>query len=165
MLKSDTQLLLLFFFSDWRVPGGLVTGPQSVQIFQDILGNATEIDTGFIVLEHDLYEQTVDLAVGYTLNLSLNFTPQLTLEPIGPCQHWPNTDLYLETTTNTTFPYLGTEASDDASLTASARAAAASSADVAASNSKSGALAGLSVPALGHVLAAVSVLVGGLLVA
>lgn len=148
------------------MPGGLVTGPQSVQTFNWILGNATEIDTGFIVLEHDLFEQTVDLAVGYTLDLALNYSPKLTLEPIGQCQHWPNTELYLETTTNTTFPYLGTEASNDASSTASARAAAASSAGVAASsNSKSGAMMGLSMPAFGQILAAVSVLVGGLLVA
>lgn len=31
----------------------------------------------FVVLEHDLYAQTVDLAIGYTLPAALNFTPAL----------------------------------------------------------------------------------------
>lgn len=31
----------------------------------------------FVVLEHDLYAQTVDLAIGYTLPAALNFTPTL----------------------------------------------------------------------------------------
>ena len=33
--------------------------------------------TRFIVLEHDLFETTVDLAVGYTLNLALTHDPKL----------------------------------------------------------------------------------------
>ena len=31
----------------------------------------------FIVLEHDLFEITVDLAVGYTLDMAMNFQPKL----------------------------------------------------------------------------------------
>lgn len=33
----------------------------------------------FIVLEHDLYEITVDLAVGYTLNAALTHQPPFTV--------------------------------------------------------------------------------------
>ncbi len=98
----------------------------------------------FIVLEHDLYPQTVDLAVGYTLNAALAFSPQLTLEPIGQCQGWPASNLYLETTTNTTFPYPDSPAASQAATTASARAAEATQTGGAASGgngtSKSGAM-------------------------
>ena len=65
--------------SDWQVPAGQVTGIQSYQSFQSILGNASLIDTGFIVLQHDLFVQTVDLAVGYTLQAALSHTPPLTV--------------------------------------------------------------------------------------
>jgi hypothetical protein len=76
-----------------------------MQTFEGILGNATTIDTGFIVLEHDLFEITVDLARGYTIPAALSHQPAFDLKPIGACQGWPKTDLYLETTTNTTFPF------------------------------------------------------------
>jgi hypothetical protein len=33
----------------------------------------------FIVLQHDLYEVTVDLAVGYTLDTALNHTPSFSV--------------------------------------------------------------------------------------
>lgn len=89
---------------DWQVAGGLVTGLQSFQSFQAILGNATLIDTGFIVLQHDLFPQTVDLATGYTLQAAMSFTPALTLKPIGQCSKIPTSDLYRETNTNASFP-------------------------------------------------------------
>lgn len=147
-------------FLDWKVPGGVVTGEQSVQAFEQILGNATEIDTGFIVLEHDLYQQTVDLAVGYTLDKALSYNPTLTLKAIGECQGWPNTDMYLETTTNTTFPYPDSVAANAATTTASARATAVGSSQ----SSNSGAHIGLVVPKISSMLVGVSVLVGGLFI-
>lgn len=74
--------------------GGQVDGEQSVQSFQYILANASVSDTGFvllnpvfyshwcnrsrfIVLQHDLFEVTVDLASGYFLPMALNYTPTL----------------------------------------------------------------------------------------
>ena len=56
------------------------------------------------MLQHDLYESSVDLAVGYTLPFAQSFTPKLTLKPIGQCIKKPTTDLYLESNTNKTFP-------------------------------------------------------------
>jgi hypothetical protein len=50
------------------------------------------------------------------------------LEPIGQCQGWPASNLYLETTTNTTFPYLNSSISGQATTTAPERADAAASA-------------------------------------
>lgn len=94
-----------FDTNDWKIPGGLVTPEESYEDFQAILGNATTLNNGFCVLEHDLFEQTVDLAIGYTLPAALAFTPALKLEAIGQCQHTPATDLYRETNTNKTFPF------------------------------------------------------------
>ncbi|KAI6041894.1 carbohydrate esterase family 4 protein [Pisolithus marmoratus] len=94
-----------FDTNDWKVPGGTVNGSQSFATFQAILNNATLLDTGFIVLEHDLYPQTVDLAIGYTLPAALSFSPHLTMEPIGQCNKIPDTNLYRESNQNTSFPY------------------------------------------------------------
>jgi hypothetical protein len=75
--------------TDWKVPGGVVTGPQSFATFEAILTNATTLSTGFIVLEHDLYPQTVDLAIGYTLPAAESFNPPLTVSfldrPLDAC--------------------------------------------------------------------------------
>ncbi|OSD04765.1 carbohydrate esterase family 4 protein [Trametes coccinea BRFM310] len=90
-----------FDTNDWHVPAGTVTGEQQFEIFQNLLGNATIMDTGFIVLEHDLFEITVDLAVGYTLNAALTHNPPFKLESIGQCLSMPAGDLYVETNTNT----------------------------------------------------------------
>jgi hypothetical protein len=48
------QILQIFYlprsaFVDWKVAGGLVTGEQSLQSFQDILGNASVSNTGFVL--------------------------------------------------------------------------------------------------------------------
>ena len=86
------------------------------------MNNASNIDTGwvvvfiyrgrnsdeprsFIVLQHDVHEATVDLAVGYTLDAALNHNPSYTLKAIGECTKIPAVNLYLETTQNSTFPY------------------------------------------------------------
>ncbi|KAI0306078.1 hypothetical protein B0F90DRAFT_1695859 [Multifurca ochricompacta] len=89
----------------WRVAGGLVDATTSFNTFQGILGNASTLPTGFIVLQHDLYEVTVDLAVGYTLNAALTHNPPFSLKPIGACANIPATNLYAESNKNGTFPY------------------------------------------------------------
>jgi peptidoglycan/xylan/chitin deacetylase (PgdA/CDA1 family) len=94
-----------FDTNDWRVAGGLVNGTDSFASFQAILGNATTIDTGFIVLQHDLFEITVDLATGYTLNAALSHNPPFNLQPIGKCSKIATPNLYLESNTNGSFPY------------------------------------------------------------
>jgi len=95
-----------FDTNDWRVAGGLVNGIDSYNTFQGILANASIINTGFIVLQHDLYEITVDLAVGYTLNAALTHNPPFILKPIGQCAKIPTSNLYFESTTNATFPVM-----------------------------------------------------------
>ncbi|KAI0079392.1 carbohydrate esterase family 4 protein, partial [Panus rudis PR-1116 ss-1] len=93
-----------FDTNDWKVAGGVVQPADQLAIFESILGNATLMDTGFIVLEHDLYEITVDLAIGYTLPAALSHNPPFTLKRIGECNNIPLTDMYLETNTNKSFP-------------------------------------------------------------
>jgi len=95
----------VFDTNDWRVGSGQFTGLQSYATFESILNNATTLDTGFIVLEHDLFEITVDLAVGYTVPSALSHNPPFNLLPIGKCMKIPATNLYMESTTNKTFPY------------------------------------------------------------
>ncbi|KAF4593027.1 chitin deacetylase [Pleurotus pulmonarius] len=98
---------------DWKVAAGLVKGPESFNTFQAILGNASTLDTGFIVLQHDLYEITVDMAVGHTLTAALTHNPALNLQAIGKCMKWPTGNLYLETNTNATFPTKGVDTDGD----------------------------------------------------
>jgi peptidoglycan/xylan/chitin deacetylase (PgdA/CDA1 family) len=64
-----------FDTNDWRVAGGLVSAPDQMAIFQSILGNASSLETGFVVLQHDLYEVTVDLAIGFTLDAAMTHQP------------------------------------------------------------------------------------------
>lgn len=84
-----------FDTNDWKVPGGVVSGTESFQQFQNILTNATELDTGFIVLQHDLFEQTVDLATGYSIPAALSHN--FNLMDINKCIKQKPEDAYLET--------------------------------------------------------------------
>ncbi|KAJ7181034.1 hypothetical protein C8R46DRAFT_1071273 [Mycena filopes] len=122
---------------DWEVAGGTVGGPDSFAQFENILGNATTLDTGFCVLEHDLFEITVDLAMGYTLNSALTHNPPFNLEAIGKCSKIPTTNMYVESNANKTFPF----PSPPASLAGSGGGGG-SSTGSAANSSSSGSAAG-----------------------
>ncbi|KAL1743143.1 carbohydrate esterase family 4 protein [Schizophyllum fasciatum] len=93
-----------FDTNDWKIAGGIVTAPESLLAFEHILGNASALDTGFIVLSHDLYEESVEMNVGYYLPAALNYDPPMTLESISECVGIPATNMYLESNQNTTFP-------------------------------------------------------------
>lgn len=58
----------------------------------------------FIVLQHDVHYSAVELATGYTLDSALKHDPHFNLQPIGQCLGYPTSNLYVETTKNTTFP-------------------------------------------------------------
>ncbi|KAG5651230.1 hypothetical protein H0H81_009379 [Sphagnurus paluster] len=96
-----------FDTNDWKVAGGIVSGKESFATFQNILSNATVIPTGFIVLQHDLYEITVDLAVGYTLNAALTHNPPFQVDVVKFYQI-PMSNLYFESNQNQTFPVMNT---------------------------------------------------------
>ncbi|KAJ7763555.1 carbohydrate esterase family 4 protein [Mycena maculata] len=103
------------------VAGGTITGEASYAEFQSILGNAIEMDTRFIVLQHDLYEITVDMAMGYTLNT-----------PIGKCSDILTLNLYVKSNTNTSFLF------PSPPTTSNSTSSASSSAKVQGSTSSSG---------------------------
>jgi len=84
-----------FDTNDWKVPGGTVTGPESFAQFQSILTNATQLNTGFIVLQHDLFEQEVDLSTGYSIPAALQ--AQFKLMQVNKCIKNDPTAAYLET--------------------------------------------------------------------
>jgi len=65
-----------------------------------ILANASKINTGFIVLEHDLFEQSVQVAVGYILPDGQAHQPSLTIKPVVQCLGLQPGDAYIETNDN-----------------------------------------------------------------
>ena len=69
--------------------------------FETILGNAGSLNTGFIVLEHDLYQQSVSLAIEFVLPYALSLK-QFTIQPIIQCLGKTLADSYVETATNAT---------------------------------------------------------------
>ena len=64
-----------FDTGDFNINGGTISSSEVIANWNAIMANSTQIDTGFIVLEHDLFEITVDLAVGYTLDAALTHNP------------------------------------------------------------------------------------------
>lgn len=87
---------------DWQVAGGIVNADTVVSKFETIIDHANSLNTGFIVLEHDLYQQSTSLAVDYVLPYALAKTPKLTLEPIYQCLGQQLSDVYIETAPNNT---------------------------------------------------------------
>jgi hypothetical protein len=64
---------------------------------------APNLTTGFIVLAHDLYQQSVDLAVGYILPDAIASTnPKFNIMSIVECLHMPiaNACVYVPFTTS-----------------------------------------------------------------
>lgn len=72
--------------------------------WEHILGNATTRDTGFIALEHDLFQQSVEVATGYILPDALAHNPPFNIQPVVACLNKPLTDAYIETNNNKTNP-------------------------------------------------------------
>lgn len=139
---------------DFDINGGTITSEQVLNNWQSIIGNATVIDHGFIVLEHDLFQQTVDIATGYILPDALAHQPPFDIKPMVQCLNKPLSDAYIETNDNTTNP-IGTFATsmsntytggaDTTSTTGSANAtgsATGSSAEATGGSNSSGAASG-----------------------
>jgi hypothetical protein len=92
---------------DFDISGGLTTVGQVLMNWQQILGNVSTISTGFIVLEHDLFQQAVDVATGYILPSALAHKPPFTIQPVVTCLNKPLSDAYIETNDNKTNPPVG----------------------------------------------------------
>ncbi|KAG8733561.1 chitin deacetylase [Ceratobasidium sp. 414] len=90
-----------FDTNDWHVPSGL-SSQAVLSSFEAILTEASSMNTGFIVLSHDLYQQTVDLATGYIIPDAL--ARGFHLQNIITCMKKPLSEAYIETSSNGTSP-------------------------------------------------------------
>jgi len=93
-----------FDTDDFNIHSGLTSVQQVLQNWENILTNVETRSTGFIVLEHDLFEQTVEVATGYILPDALAHKPNFTITPVVSCLNKPLTDAYIETNDNKTNP-------------------------------------------------------------
>ena len=103
--KDSSGKSFAFDTNDWKIAGGDVSSNKSLETFEKILDSSKDIDTGFIVLQHDLYQQSVELAVAYVLPEATTRTPKLNLMSVIDCLQKPQTEAYIETSANNTAPY------------------------------------------------------------
>lgn len=109
ILEVFTSTLFIFRYTygvsiDFNIPGGTVTSFQALQNWYNIVASATSIPNGIITLQHDLFEQTVELAVGYILPNALATKPPFTITPIVVCLNMPMANAYIETNNNQSNP-------------------------------------------------------------
>ncbi|THH19068.1 hypothetical protein EUX98_g8844 [Antrodiella citrinella] len=93
-----------FDTGDFNIAGGTDSPSEVLYNWQNIVSNASTIDTGFIVLEHDLFLQSVEIATGYILPAALANNPPLKIEPVITCLHKTFNEAYIETNPNATNP-------------------------------------------------------------
>lgn len=86
---------------DWKIAAGVVTPAKVLQNFQTIIGASATLPTGFIVLAHDLYAQSVALAVEFVLPQAIAMG-NLTIQPIISCMGKSLGEAYIETATGAT---------------------------------------------------------------
>lgn len=97
--ENDTDL---YSQLDFYIHGGTVSVQQVLQNWENIIGNASTRANGFIVLEHDLFEQTVEVATGYILPDAVAHKPSFGIKPVITCLQKPIGDAYIETNDNAT---------------------------------------------------------------
>ncbi|KAI0651555.1 hypothetical protein C8Q79DRAFT_1004839 [Trametes meyenii] len=129
-----------FDTGDFDIAGGLTSSTQVLNNWENIIGNATQIDHGFIVLEHDLFQQTVDIATGYILPDALAHQPPFKIEPIVQCLNKPLRDAYIETNDNSSNPIGSGSASGSSAEATGGSGSSGSSSGAAANNGKNGAM-------------------------
>jgi len=109
-----------FDTGDFNINGGTISSSEVLANWVEITNNASIITTGFIVLEHDLFEQTVDLATGYILPDALAHNPAFNIKPVITCLNKPLSDAYIETNNNQTNPPPSANASAAVTLSSGA---------------------------------------------
>ncbi|KAF9481726.1 glycoside hydrolase/deacetylase [Pholiota conissans] len=146
---------------DFNIHGGTTTVQQVLQNWENILGNATTSKTGFIVLEHDLFEQTVEVATGYILPDALAHNPPFTIQPVVSCLKQDMTNAYIETNNNSTNPPAFSAAISGGVVSVTGSAATTTPTSGGSSGSGSGKSSGVSVH-VGSGLAALTTFAGAL---
>lgn len=94
---------------DFQVPAGQQSASDSINQFRNTLAiveGDDNVTSGIISLEHDLFQETVDLAIGETLPNALSRPGPdergWTLGTVAQCRNIRAGDSYAETTTNAT---------------------------------------------------------------
>ncbi|KAF9375359.1 chitin deacetylase [Podila verticillata] len=70
--------------NDWLIPAGTATPQSVIDIFKGWLTTFRQLPTGFIVLQHDLFKEEVDVALNGILPIAYN-TKDLVMQPIADC--------------------------------------------------------------------------------
>ena len=99
-----TEGELQYDTNDWRVNDGSQTGPQLLTAFNSLLDRAGQLNTGFVSLQHDLYAQTVNMAVGYFLPAGTSHNPPFAIQSVNQCLKQSLAETYRETSTGNTTP-------------------------------------------------------------
>ncbi|KAF9948675.1 chitin deacetylase [Mortierella alpina] len=73
-----------FDTDDWNIPAGSATPQKVVENFKGFLAKVPTMKTGFIVLQHDIFAQEVDVALNGILPVAYS-TKGLTMQPIAQC--------------------------------------------------------------------------------
>ena len=73
-----------FDTNDWNIPAGTATPQSVVATFQSWLAKIPSMPTGFVVLQHDLFPQEVDVAINGVLPIAYQ-TKTLSMQPIAQC--------------------------------------------------------------------------------
>lgn len=131
IIWTSTSATKNYDTNDWKIGAGQVSAAEVTYNFEQIIKNASNLDTGYIVLAHDLYQQSVELATEVVLPAAMSNEPKQNLMPIIECLHKPLGDAYVETNRNIS--------GSEPTATASGSAAIASSGSSGSSSSGSGA--------------------------
>ncbi|KAF9361634.1 chitin deacetylase [Mortierella sp. NVP85] len=73
-----------FDTNDWNIPGKTATAQSVVDTFKSWLPKIQGMATGFIVLQHDLFKEEVDVAINGILPVAYE-TKGLVMQPIAQC--------------------------------------------------------------------------------
>ncbi|CAG8450438.1 4111_t:CDS:2 [Ambispora leptoticha] len=73
-----------FDTQDWQLPEHKVTPQEVIINFSSFLQNSTKMNSGFIVLQHDLWPETVQISVDVILPTAIN-TPNMQIMSISEC--------------------------------------------------------------------------------
>ncbi|CAE6502235.1 unnamed protein product [Rhizoctonia solani] len=85
-----------FDTDDWSVNSGGVS-TQLMEGYNKMLETLPTLNNGVVSLQHDWYQGTVDLAVGYFLPAALSHNPAPNFQSVIECQHQPLGMSYVET--------------------------------------------------------------------
>lgn len=144
-----------FDTNDWHIPSGL-SAAEVLNSFDTILDTASTLQTGFIVLAHDLYQQTVDLAIGYVLPDAQ--ARKFNMMSIIDCLKKPLSDAYIETASNSSSPAATGTMTSGSSASGTQSGSSPSASSTSSGSNGAGRLVGGLVGALAGVAVAVAVM-------